>query len=425
MKKPWLTGWMSWAPAAILLGQLLLYLPATAGAEGGEFFREFWFKASGNRFRVNSPDTATGPYRDRPEAKQTGRMAIAVDDNLSQVGRADLYLELWGGHPGVADKRFTLNGKSTYAMPEVGSAASHCTYSYPTIPLKLDELVRGENALQFTCDKGETFWGHYIVRAACVRLALRGTHPTLAQAGLAGFAARIRAVPCQAETLMLTLECPDEMRDKIASVEFQGRYDGYDENGNREGNDWHGFTKDGAPAGLIAVADMPPFDAVFWDLSMVPDQKNMAVRAVVRFKKPADLAYVTPEAVGLGTPARKARVRLFGAADLPRPFWSREDKKRTCTVQLDADPARIERAQLHIAVWDGGRGKVPAPLSLNGAALAVPNWVGDHSLIYSRLDVAPSLLKRGANEVLVHSDTEHHGIEVCLPGPALVVRLKK
>jgi hypothetical protein len=410
---------------AILLGHLPPPLPAAAAPDGGEFFREFWFKGPGNRFRVNSPDTATGPYRDRPEARQTGRMTIAVDDDLSQVGRAHLYLELWGGHPGVADKRFTLNGKSPYAVPEVGLAASNCTYSYPAVPLKLDELVRGENAFQFTCDKGSTFWGHYIVRAACVRLALKGTHPALAQAGLAGFAARIRAVPCQAETLMLSLECPDEVRDKIASVEYHGRYDGYDENGNREGNDWHGFTKDGSPVGLIAVADKPPFDAVFWDLSMVPDQKNMAARAVVRFKKPADLAYVTPAVAALYTPARKARVRLLAAQDLPRPFWSRADNKKTCTIQLDADPAAIERAQLHILVWDGGRGKVPAPLLLNGAPLPTPNWTGDHSLRYTVIDVAPSLLRKGANEVVVHSDTEHHGIEACLPGPALVVRLKE
>ena len=91
---------------------------------------------------------------------------------------------------------------------------------------------------------------------------------------------------------------------------------------------------------------------------------------------------------------------------------------------LDVEPARIERAQLHITVWDGGKGEVAHPLSLNGRALPTPQWRGRHDLLYTVIDLDPSDLRKGANEVLLHSDTEHHGIEVCLPGPALVVRIE-
>ncbi len=45
-------------------------------------------------------------------------------------------------------------------------------------------------------------------------------------------------------------------------------------------------------------------------------------------------------------------------------------------------------------------------------------------LIYSRLDIKPSMLKHGDNVVEVRSDTEQHGVEVMLPGPALFVRTK-
>ena len=40
----------------------------------------------------------------------------------------------------------------------------------------------------------------------------------------------------------------------------------------------------------------------------------------------------------------------------------------------------------------------------------------------TRLPIDPAILRRGDNEIVVHSDTEHHGIEVLLPGPAIVVR---
>jgi len=34
----------------------------------------------------------------------------------------DLYLEVWGGHPGTAGKRITLNGRSAYDLPADGVA---------------------------------------------------------------------------------------------------------------------------------------------------------------------------------------------------------------------------------------------------------------------------------------------------------------
>ena len=45
-----------------------------------------------------------------------------------------------------------------------------------------------------------------------------------------------------------------------------------------------------------------------------------------------------------------------------------------------------------------------------------------HELVYSRLPVEPRNLRRGLNRIELLSDTEHHGIEVIYPGPALAVR---
>ena len=389
----------------------------------GEFIRSFCYANKGNAFRVNSPEAAMGRYRDRWEAKQTGELKLPIRMDLDHLRRAELYLELWGGHPGVARKRFTLNGKGTYALPEVGAAAGHCTYSYPAVELKLDELVPGANVFQFTCEKGRTFWGHYLLRAACVRLAVAAGHPSIRRAGLSGFAATVSAKPGSGETVKLSLTCPQGLRERIASVEYWGRYRGYDENGDGNSEDFHGFTKDLKPVGIIAVAPGPSFQAD-WDLSMVPDSSQLAVRAVVRFKGADDLAFVTDPLTGVSFPRRSGPVRLIYAKDLPRPFWSRAGRKRTCTLMLDDDPEQIERAQLHITVWDGGKGEVPSPLRLNGKALPTRHWRGRHDLLHTVIDLDPSALRKGPNEVLVHSDTAHHGIEVCLPGPALVVRLR-
>jgi hypothetical protein len=255
-------------------------------------------------------------------------------------------------------------------------------------------------------------------------LTLKQGHPDLRIAGLDRFAARVTAKCEENDRVRLKLDCTESLQDKIASVEFWGRYRGYDENGDGNDEDWHGFTKDLRPIGIIAAANSAPFEAA-WDLSMIPESDDLAVRAVVRFRELPDVVYITPPTQGPRMPEREARVELIYSDDLPRPFWSRADRKKKCALVLGDDPARIERAQLHITVWDGGRGEIVNPLSFNGKALSTPRWRGRHDLLYTVIELDPSDLREGVNEVMVHSDTDHHGIEVCLPGPALVVRVRE
>jgi len=58
---------------------------------------------------------------------------------------------------------------------------------------------------------------------------------------------------------------------------------------------------------------------------------------------------------------------------------------------------------------------------LNGVPLVVAGN-GRHDVLYQVLPLDPSILRKGENRFEVFSDTEHHGIEVLLPGPALMVR---
>ncbi len=394
----------------------------------GGFFKTAWASLKKNNFRVNSPDSATGKFKDNPQAHQKGKMILEIAEDLSQVQRAELYLELWGGHQGTANKRFTLNGKSEYELLEVGTAEKNCTYSYPVIPLKLEELRRGANELQFTCEKGTSFWGHYIIRAACVRLYLKPGCDQLEKARLLDFHPEIAAQPAKRppERIRLHLLAPEEMMQRIESVEYWGKYRGFDENGNRSGDDWHGYTLDRNAKAIIGIATDSPFH-VDWDLSMIPDQKDMRVMGVIRFKDQPNLVYVTSISTGLPTPPRgETTVSLYGATDLPRPFASRLGRIRKCNIPLDVAPEQIERAELHVVVWDGrGPGGVPDPFTLNGHALDVSEWRGRHTLIYTVLSIPPKLLKRGDNEIRLLSRTEHHSIEILLPGPGLMVRKKR
>ncbi|MEW6236362.1 MAG: hypothetical protein AB1656_13325 [Candidatus Omnitrophota bacterium] len=411
------------------------WLPLFCHSSEGRFLKLFWFESGiehGNpsynsRFRVNAPESVLHPaFKDRGEVRGNGMMLILMEEDLSQLAGAELYLEVWGGHPGTANKRVSINGRSVYGLADAGTEDRHCSYSYPLIPLKITDLCNGYNAFQFACDAGSSFWGHFIVDNACLRAELKPQHPFLAKEGLVDFQAAVHILPSisNEEMIPIQLSFPQSFLSQIERVDFEGYYIGYDENGDGKTKDWHGFTKDKRPAAIIGSAHSAPF-AAKWNASMLPTQKGMAVRAIVHFKNHRDLVYITPPLDGITSPIRTGcDVDIYYSHDLPKPFWSRANKSASCSIDVDADRSRVERAELHVAIWDGGRGETKNPFTLNGHPLEAVGE-GKHDVIYRVLPIDPAIVKNGPNRIELLSSTEHHGIEVLLPGPALIVRHRK
>jgi hypothetical protein len=382
----------------------------------GYFWRTHWYErvrreGYDKRLRANSPDVVLHPqYGPRVEARESGCFLIEASEDLFQIDQAQLYLELWGGHPGTVRKRVSVNGRSTYPLPEVGTGHGHCTYSYPEIALKITDLVRGDNAFQLGLDN-ETFWGNLLLDNAALRVRLRSDHSDLKASDLTGFTARVVATPLvgEGEGFTLALECSHP--ERVASVYFQGFYSGYDENGNTLGRDWHGFTQHRKPvAGLEQT----------WETAMLPAQAGVAVRATVTLTDHPELTYVTAPTDGLTIRhPRGTVVELVHAYDLPLSFWSRAGKRKGCHLWLE-HPETIERAELHVVSWTGGAGTVKEYFTLHGVHYPVAEGTA-HEPQYSALPVDPRTLVEN-NEVSLLSDTEHHGIEIVLPGPALMVR---
>ncbi|HNY77516.1 MAG: hypothetical protein RBS72_04785 [Sedimentisphaerales bacterium] len=397
----------------------------------GVFFREHWAEfdatisnSSGRMLRVNDAELSLHPeHGRRPEARANGLTLIDVPEDLFALQGADLYLEVWGGHPKTANKRFLLNGKQVYAIPDDGCEAGHCAYSYPLVSLKVEQLVSGRNAVQFACDRGQTFWGHFIVDEAAIRGYLKPGHPDLVARGLEGFSARV-LLPSGDEAIgdevSITLTCPKPMEAEIESVECFARYDGYDDDGDGQTNDWHGYTHDRRYVHHIGKATAGPFPIV-WDTRMIPDQDGpMALRALVRLK--GGLCYWTPVLDGLEFARGRHRVQMYACRDMPVPFWSRASQVRTATIDLPQDLSDVESARLIVRIWDGGEGNVKEPFKINGHSYSITSSRAVHDVVHTDVEVDPSHLKSGPNTLTLLSDTEHHGIEVLLPGPCLVVR---
>ena len=377
------------------------------------------------QLRVNASGASIHPkFASRSEPRSSGMARIKIEEDLRKIRRADLSLEVWGGHPGTENKQVSVNGRKRLSFPHVGTEAHHCTHQYPQFNLRRQDLVNGYNSLQFSCDQGETFWGHYIVDQAAIKIGLHRDDERLRDLGMTEFSAEVVATPLESgEGFSIMLAHQGIDASKIQRVDYQARYRGYDENGNRLQTDWHGMTKGREPYATLSESSEAPF-ATVWNTSMLPQQHDAQIRAVVRYKDANDLIFTTRPVKGLQIAhSDEESVSLFTSVDLPTPFWSRAGKERRCTIPVDLDPSSIEKAELHVVAWTGGAGDVSDYFTLNGQHLPIAEGSG-HETIYSRISIDPKTLKRGDNEIRLLSDTEHHGIEILAPGPALMLRYR-
>lgn len=417
--------------AYIWLG-LAICAPAPRAGVAAEaaFFREHWARFDPNvsnykepRWRINDQQISLDPrFGKRWEARANGLILVEVPEYLFTLDGAELYIELWGGHAKLENKRFTLNGRDTYPLPCDGTEKGHCTYTQPTIPLKLSNLLTGINAFQFTCDRGQSFWGHYIVQNAAVRCYLKSDHPDLTATRLNTFRARVRT---QSEALddraQVQLEVPEEFREQVASVDYFARYRGFDDSGLGREEDWHGFTLGKVHVNHVGSTDEAPFGVV-WDTRMIPDQEGpLALRAVVSLKN--GIKYRTAVLDGLRM-ARKARVRMVTCNTQPVHFASRVNRKQEATFVLPEDLSGLVRAVVLVKTWGYEPGTIKEPFTINGHPYDISKGDRCRSIIFSRLEVTPQHLKPGENRIALVSDTEHHGIEIFLPGPVLFTRFE-
>jgi hypothetical protein len=413
------------------------------------FFQRYWFQMgqefsnpiTNDRFRVNDPYVATHPeFHARKEPKGNGLMLVPFNEVIREIDAARLYVELWGGHPYTDNRRVTVNGRTTYPIP--APVEDQCTHIYRYIPLKITDLVNGNNALQFNVDGDKTFWGHFIVEEAALDALLPSSDDRLKPlASLVDDPSGIRIDTSKQELVKISLPIDGNLTDKVACVHYYAKYDGYDENGDGVNLDWHEMTKRKVPVGHIGTSSVAPY-AIEWDTSMIKAQNGVQVRAVVeflgddkdvaaetslreqgkRYWKARTLCMQTaPSDPFAVTHPEGIEVAIIACENWSVPFWSRTNKKKRCEFPVSIPTDSIERAQLSIAVWDGGAGTVEDYFQLNQHALKVAGS-GKHDAILSKTDLDTNWIVPGKNEAVLVSDTVEHGIEVLHPGPALTIR---
>jgi len=113
---------------------------------------------------------------------------------------------------------------------------------------------------------------------------------------------------------------------------------------------------------------------------------------------------------------------MYKCSSMPTSFWSRDSKGNKAVIELPKDISSLQCVRLMIKIWDGGEGSVKEPFKINGHPYSITSRRAVHDVVFTVTDIDPKHLKPGKNQITLLSETEHHGIEVLLPGPVLIAR---
>lgn len=391
----------------------------------GSIYREYKQTMGGIKdWRVTDPES---PQPGAKEFLPNSVLHISIDD-LEGAIRAEALFDRWGGHTGTIGQKVRFNANPWIDLPMLTSTPKgHKPEAYqyqdnPVIEIPLDHLKQGDNSFQGTSGGQSCYdfnWGQWGWDCIVVRIYYDSS-----KSHVTGRIVSPKPGSILGENPTLSAEVSDNQKTK--RVDFIGFYEGYDENGDGRFLDFHNgyFCKRDAAAiditGHCATADAEPWKAT-WNTKYVPDQSAANMKLVARIQSTEGIWYVTDQVGSLSLLRKDETVRLYKAKNVPEKFWSRLNEVKSCDIYIPNNPPiqNATEATMHWRTWNGNEykwmfGKYESTLA-----------GGNHNFAYTICPLPAGYLKAGSNKVSVAADTEHHGVEVCYPGPALIVRYKK
>lgn len=395
-------------------------LPAQPGP--GDVFRETvwkgpWVNASGWQRVTDDEAPHSGAQAFLPNPVNHVELA-----HVAGARRAEVTIEMWGGHPGTSDRRLRVNGHDWIEIPAPAAipgrsgrsacAEGYMQFTYTTVAVPLEQLRDGDNTFEFhsgpqVChDFG---WGQWAVYGVLFRLYY-GQEVPHAEGRIAG----PRPGMAFGDSLSLQLSSSDTT---IEHVDYIGRYRDFDVEGNGLYDQWHYNTRYGDIARHIGSATEPPFPLT-WRTDWLPDQ-DQPVQVMARLRDRQGVYTMTESVDDLRLERPHRSVVLYEPYDVPSAWQTRENHpQHENRVMVPHDLEGAVAARMILTTWSGGHAD---SIGVNGRR--VVGSVGPaHDYSYDEVPVSVDLLRRGTNELFTAARTEHHGIEVLWPGIALKIQ---
>lgn len=388
------------------------------GFKPGDVFREYVWKGpfiNAKRWqRVTDPDArheAAKEYLPNPVNQ------ILLSD-FDKAIRAEIVLELLGGHVGTSNKRIRINENEWIQIPELETIGpevpeAYMQQRYPIIPIPLEILKEGINTFELSSGKqimNDFGWGQWIIYAVIFRIYYDKDKPhTKAVISIPD------ANKVFYDKLGLAISISKTAKTQVNRVDYIGYLEDFDYTGNGLYTEWHCAFRYGEMIHHIGTVINAPFEMV-WDTAWIPDQKQ-PVKVIARITNSDGLTYITPVADNLKLCRTGKRVKLYKPYNTPYNWKTRKGHIHECNVNVVDDIEKACEARILLKSWAG---TYCERINING--LLIMDKLGKrYDYCYDEIEVPINLIKQGENTLSTFSTTKKHGIEVLWPGIALKI----
>lgn len=418
---------------ALTLSWQASYATAQRIPPSGSLYREYtWVSRENKDWRVTDKN-AVKRFPQRAAVFLPNPIRQFEIATLKNATRAELIMDRWGGHRGTINKRVRLNGGQWLSVPEPNHIPDHLRaedvmyQDNVVLAIPLSQLRDGANTLEAACDEEGGFgWGQWGINAFAVRV-FYDTDSVRDEVKLSGEIVSPRAGSTITDMPRIGVKAQSE--SGVARIDIVAAYAGYDEDGDGDFGGWHVGTFQwlrGEPMQWrdhVATLWRQPYSTV-WNTHWVPDQAPGAISLIARIQDSRGYFYITEPIDEITLQRTGYSVRLFPAEGMTTDHGVRADETKDCffTVPESVSPDQIAEAAIHFRSWHGWDGHHD-PIKFNSHHMPIDGK--NHFYDYDLLRVPTDSVVSGRNVFRVHSETEHHQLEVLWPGPALVLRLNE
>ncbi len=319
--------------------------PARAEPKPGDVFREYrWTNQGGDAggsLRVGGRlDYGGGPIE------------LPHDFDLQHATRVEVVVEKLLCHDGTRGLALSVNGHDWIEVPEAGGIPApqwqYQHHVYPVVAVPLEQLKPGKrNQFRLKVSRKHPWdWPQNLIYGVQFRVyydPARKPHPAGRLLAPAANAALDVEVPLEAQA--------SSPNGRVVRVDFLGRYDGVNLEGDGRYRQWHYHYVRSKLAGHIGSATSPPW-RVTWNTSWIPDQPQ-PLQLAARITDETGLTYRTKSVDGLTFDRRALSVEICKPYDVPQQWVTRRSEHQQ-KFRVTGDLSRAAAVQLVWCSWSPG-----------------------------------------------------------------------
>ena len=394
----------------------------SASPPSGSLYREFARHNTGNlQWRVTD-DKAVKKFERASAFLPNPVLEMEVDD-LEHAIRAEVLLDRWGGHRGTVNKRIRFNHNDWIIVPELEDVPDPIRpenlmfQDNPVVAVPLEHLREGTNTLEADCDeKGGFGWGQWGIYSIVIRVFYDATAK--------GKEYQIHGEIVSPDNDQSISDHPQieieaAAPNGVARIDVLASYEGYDEDGDGSHGGWHASRFQLVRGEANQIRDhvgtlwRTPH-RLTWNTHWVPDQRPGCVSLVARIQDSRGYWFVTDVVHDLSLVRHDLSVKLYPARGITEDHGVRAGETKDCFFDLPKaiDVDRIDEAAVHLRTWHGWDGHHD-PIRINDHSMPIEGK--NHFYDYDLLELPPAVLRPGENVFRIHSDTEHHQLELLWP----------